>query len=247
MQALDKFGLEALKRDRYLDFLDILLTAKDEDGEGLTYQEIRDEVDTFLFEGHDTTASAISWALYSLAEHPEYQTLCQEEIDHVLQGRSDDNIQWSDLGELSYLTMCIKEALRLHCPVPFIERETTKALTIDGVTLPARSLVDIQIYRLHHNAAVWPDSLEFRPTRFLPENLLKIDNFSFVPFSAGPRNCIGQHFAMHEMKIAIARILRKYNLALDAEFKVQKKVGVVMKTADGMYLKVSLRKDNATK
>ena len=80
------------ERKRYLDFLDILLTAKDENGEGLTDLEIRNEVDTFLFEGHDTTASAISWLMYNLAKNPEIQELAREEVEQVLSGRHD--IEW---------------------------------------------------------------------------------------------------------------------------------------------------------
>ncbi|ELU04870.1 hypothetical protein CAPTEDRAFT_181976 [Capitella teleta] len=235
-------GVEAVRKGRYLDFLDILLTAKDEDGQGLTDQEIRDEVDTFLFEGHDTTASSISWALYSFAENPDAQKKAQDEIDAVLEGRDSDFIEWDDIPKLKYLTMCIKESMRLHCPVPFIERELTKELTIDGVTLPKGSVVDIQIYNLHHNPTVWEEPMEFRPDRFLPENIDKKDSFAFVPFSAGPRNCIGQNFAMHEQKVILARILRKFHLSLDPNVKIEKKVSVVMKTQNGMPLKVEHRR-----
>ncbi|KAJ8312284.1 hypothetical protein KUTeg_009657 [Tegillarca granosa] len=186
-----------IEKKKNLDFLDILLTARDENDEGLTDLEIRDEVDTFLFEGHDTTASATSWILYSLAEHRDIQKKAQEEIDSILDGRDNDEILWEDLPKLTYLTMCIKEGLRLHVPVPFIQRELTKDTEFDGYTVPKGILVN-----------------EYIPERFTPENMEKQDSFAFVPFSAGPRNCIGQNFAMHEMKTVVARILRSCHTIL---------------------------------
>lgn len=244
-QTLAEKGETAMKQGRYIDFLDILLTAKDDDGRGLTDLEIRNEVDTFLFAGHDTTASSISWTLFSLAEHPELQLKCQEEIDEIVRekGDGDEYIEWEDLGKLKYLTMCIKEALRLHSPVPFIERELTKDLEIDGKTLPVGSIIDVQLYNLHHNPIVWGDDvMDYKPSRFSPENVEKRDPYAFIPFSAGPRNCIGQSFALHEMKIVLARILHKFTISLDPGHKVEKKIGVVMRSADGIKCKVLQRK-----
>lgn len=198
-EVLRKQDTEILTKNHYLDFLDVLLTARDESGQGLSDQEIRDEADTFLFEGHDTTSSIISWMLYTLASHPEAQEKCQEEIDQVLQGKENKDIEWDDLPKLKYLTMCLKEVLRFHTPVPFIQRMMTKDIEIEGHLVPAGTIVDIQLYVLHHLPSFWQDPEEFRPERFSPENQANTDHYAFLPFSAGPRNCIGQHFAMHEM------------------------------------------------
>ncbi|KAK3102082.1 hypothetical protein FSP39_008602 [Pinctada imbricata] len=198
-----------LTNRKFLDFLDILLTAKDEDGNGLTKTEIRNEVDTFLFEGHDTTASAISWILYSLAEFPEYQTRCQQEIDTILKQNGNTEIQWEDVSKLEYLTQCIKEGMRLHVPVPFIARTTTKDIVFDGHTLPAGNFCTCHIWNLHHNPEVWKGPETYDPNRFSKENLAQMDSFAFLPFSAGPRNCIGQHFAMNEEKVVLAKLLSK--------------------------------------
>ncbi|KAK7506000.1 hypothetical protein BaRGS_00002722 [Batillaria attramentaria] len=208
---------EAKNKRRCLDFLDILLTAKDENGKGLTPSEIRDEVDTFLFEGHDTTASAISWAMFSLAEHPDIQAACQAEIDELMAGRQSDDILWDDLSKLPYLTMCIKEALRLHSPVPFIQRELTQDTDIDGHIAPAGT--------------------EFRPERFSEENSNSRHPYAFIPFSAGPRNCIGQNFAMHEIKTVLAKMLHRFTLVLDPNHKVERFESVVMKTKTGIRMK----------
>ncbi|WAQ97456.1 CP4FE-like protein [Mya arenaria] len=181
--ALEKIG--GVDKKKYLDFLDILLTAKDENGVGLSYMDIRNEVDTFLFEGHDTTASAISWILYSLAEHPEYQQKCQEEVDEVLQGRQD--VEWSDLPKLEYLTQCIKEGMRLHAPVAIVGRETTKPFPIADIVCPPGTNVMINIWMLHHNVEVWgEDHMDFRPDRFTKEACAKMDPYQYVPFSGGP-------------------------------------------------------------
>ena len=125
-----------LNLKKYVDFLDILLLAKDEKGEGLTTEEIRHEVDTFLFEGHDTTASAISWILYALATHPEIQTRCWEEVKSIIEDPYKPYFDWNGLQKIPYLTQCIKEGLRLYSPVPRMMRELTKPLNLDDHILP---------------------------------------------------------------------------------------------------------------
>ncbi|XP_062617356.1 leukotriene-B4 omega-hydroxylase 3-like [Saccostrea cucullata] len=227
-------------KTRHLDFLDILLTARDENDKGLTSLEIRNEVDTFLFEGHDTTTSGMCWTLYLLAKHPEHQDLCQREIDDLLKGRDNKDLEWADLSKLSYLTQCIKESMRLYPPVTFIQRVTTKETVLDGHPIPEGTTMGIQIYNLHHNKAVWEDPYEFRPNRFSPDNE-KNDSFAFVPFSAGPRNCIGQHFAMNEMKIILVHILQRYELSLDPDHEVNIKIGVVLRTKNGIKVQARRR------
>ncbi|GFR71795.1 cytochrome P450 [Elysia marginata] len=137
--------------------------------------------------------------------------------------------------------MVIKEAMRLHSPVPFIQRILTADTEIDGKTAPAGTLVNCVLYNIHHNPAVWPDSLKFDPNRFLPENVEKRHPYSFVPFSAGPRNCIGQNFAMDEIKIILARILHRVNIRLDPDHKVEKLESVVMRAKNDIRLFVSER------
>uniref|UniRef100_A0A8C9EPE7 Uncharacterized protein n=1 Tax=Pavo cristatus TaxID=9049 RepID=A0A8C9EPE7_PAVCR len=148
--------LDKILKKRHLDFLDILLCTKDENGVGLSDEDLRAEVDTFMFEGHDTTASGISWLLYTMALHPEHQARCREEIQGIMGNR--DTIEWEDLGKMTYSTMCIKESLRLFPPVPAVSRRLSKPVTFsDGRSLPEGSQVSLNIFGIHRNRDVWKD------------------------------------------------------------------------------------------
>uniref|UniRef100_A0A667YME9 aromatase n=1 Tax=Myripristis murdjan TaxID=586833 RepID=A0A667YME9_9TELE len=191
-----------------------LVDCQDEKQQGLSDEDIRAEVDTFMFEGHDTTASGISFILYCLACNPEHQQMCRDEIIHALEGK--DTIEWEDLSKIPYTTMCIKESLRLYPPVPGILRKTTKPITFfDGRTVPAGCWCICSVFGIHRNATVWENPDVFDPLRFLPENSSNRSPYAFVPFSAGTRNCIGQTFAMNEMKVVVAQTLRRYQLIED--------------------------------
>ncbi|XP_041377560.1 cytochrome P450 4F2-like [Gigantopelta aegis] len=228
-----------LSQKQHLDFLDILLTAKDENGVGLTKLEIRNEVDTFLFEGHDTTASAISWTLYSMAEHQEFQTQIQEELDSVIGDNTE--VRWEDLSELNYLTLCVKESLRYHSPVPFLSRRLAREVVFDGVSFPVGTVIIISVYGLHNNPHVWSEPEVFDPDRFLPDNISKMDQYAFLPFVAGPRNCIGQHFAMNEDKVVVARVLKRYHLEVDPTHEVKRSAMGIMKAQTGLWVKATPR------
>ncbi|XP_065906269.1 ultra-long-chain fatty acid omega-hydroxylase-like isoform X1 [Dysidea avara] len=230
-------------KKKYLDFIDILLQARDEQGVGLSNEEIRAEVDTFVFEGHDTTASGLSWTLYNLAIHPEHQAKCREEVDALFDEKENEDLTWDDMNHLEYVGMCIKESLRLFPPVPAIGRELSQDVAFDGHVMPKGTKVVFAIYALHHNASVWGDDVEeFNPLRFTVENSKGRDPFAYVPFSAGPRNCIGQNFAMNEQKVAIAKILRRFELAQAVEGEVPlKELEVILRAKDGIKLKITPR------
>ncbi|ELV12926.1 Cytochrome P450 4A11 [Tupaia chinensis] len=182
---LQKAGeLEKIRGRRHLDFLDILLLAQVKSGSSLSDQDLRAEVDTFMFGGHDTTASGISWILYALATHPEHQQKCREEIQSLL--GDGTSISWDHLDQMPYTTMCIKEALRLYPPVPVAGRELSKPITFpDGRSLPKGISVSLSFYALHHNPEVWPNPEVFDPSRFAPGSTRH--SHAFLPFSAGSR------------------------------------------------------------
>ncbi|KAK3084486.1 hypothetical protein FSP39_014278 [Pinctada imbricata] len=186
---------EATKK-KYLDFLDILLTARDPSGQGLTNWEIQNEVDTFMFAGHDTTACVLSWSIYIAS-------------GSILRSRkkSTKKSVRDDIMKFRYLPCFLKEVMRMYTPVPVIARKTSQPHVLDGIEIPEGTYVDINIYHMHHHPDVWEDPWVFRPERFL-ENTEK-DPYSFIPFAAGPRNCIGQNFALNEEKVIISRLVRR--------------------------------------
>ncbi|XP_065753275.1 cytochrome P450 4A25-like isoform X2 [Phocoena phocoena] len=233
---LQKEGeLEKVRSKRHLDFLDILLFARMENGSSLSDRELRAEVDTFMFEGHDTTASGISWTLYALASHPEHQQRCREEIQSLL--GDGTSITWDHLEQMPYITMCIKEALRLYPPVPFIFRDLSKPITFpDGRSLPAGVPLSLFFYGLHHNPKVWPNPEVFDPSRFALGS--SQHSHAFLPFSGGSRNCIGKQFAMNEMKVAVALTLLRFELAPDPSRVPVPIPRVVLKPKNGIHLQL---------
>ena len=216
----------ARKGRKYLDFLDILLTARDEDGCGLTDSEIRCEVDTFMFEGYDTTAHGLSWTLYCLAKYPEHQEKCREEINEVLGNRN--HLEYEDLSKLKYTQWCIKESLRLHPPVYIILRQLTEDTELAGYLIPKESYLTVRLFNIHRNTEFWKDPEAFDPLRFHPDNIEHQHPYAYVPFSAGPRNCIGQNFAMNEERVVIASIIRKFKLRLVVGHEVETNFGILL-------------------
>ncbi|XP_004679031.1 PREDICTED: cytochrome P450 4Z1 [Condylura cristata] len=199
---------------RYNDFLDILLSARSENRKDFSSADVMAEVKTFMFAGHDTTSSAISCILYCMAKYPEHQQRCRDEVRELLGDGS--SITWDHLNQMPYTTMCIKEALRIYPPIPMVSRKLSEPITFpDGRSLPAGIAVFLSIWALHRNPTVWEDPQVFNPLRFSKENSEKRHPYAFLPFSAGHRNCIGQHFAMIECKVALALILLRFELTLD--------------------------------
>ncbi|XP_073909954.1 leukotriene-B4 omega-hydroxylase 3 isoform X2 [Castor canadensis] len=235
--GIDDF-LQAKAKSKTLDFIDVLLLTKDEDGKTLSDEDIRAEADTFMFEGHDTTASGLSWILYNLAKHPEYQERCRQEVQELLRDRDPTEIEWDDLAQLPFLTMCIKESLRLHPPVTVIARCCTQDVVLsDGRVIPKGVICLISIFGIHHNPAVWQDPEVYDPFRFDPENIKDRSPLAFIPFSAGPRNCIGQTFAMSEMKVALALTLLRFRVLPD-HAEPRRKPELILRAEGGLWLRV---------
>ncbi|XP_064404149.1 cytochrome P450 4F6-like [Halichondria panicea] len=228
--------LAKTRQKRHLDFLDILLTAEDETGEGLTDLEIRDEVDTFMFEGHDTTTSGMCWTLYCLAKHPEAQEKVREEVRSVLQGR--DTLDYDDLKELKYTQWAIKEAMRLYPPVFFIFRQSDGNLVLDGHEIPKGMTVGLSIRQIHRHPDTWDNPDEYDPLRFHPSNCEGRDPYAYIPFSGGQRNCIGQNFALNEERIVTASIVNRFKLSLVQGHKVETVPKVVLRSKNDILVNI---------
>ena len=229
---------KASKQRKYLDFLDILLTACDDDGNGLSDLEIRDEADTFMFEGHDTTTSGMSWTLYLLAKHPEHQEKVREEVRSVLMGR--EWLEYDDLKDLKYTQWCIKEAMRLYPPVLEMHRVCAEDIEVDSHVLPKGTNISIRLTTLHRHPDIWENPDEFDPLRFHPSKAEGRDPFAYMPFAAGPRNCIGQVFALNEEKVIVASVLRVFKLSLVEGHKVEMVPTGVMRTKNDILVNLEL-------
>ncbi|KAF7663086.1 hypothetical protein LDENG_00218530 [Lucifuga dentata] len=202
-------------QQRRKDFVDIILLSKDEDGQGLTDEEIQAEANTFMFAGHDTTASALCWTLYNLASNAQYQEKCRKEVMDLMRGRDVQEIEWDDLTSLPFTTMCIRETLRLHSPVLAVTRQYTQDMELpENRMVPKGTICLVSIYGTHRNPAVWNNPNEFYPLRFDPANARKRSSHAFIPFSSGPRNCIGQKFALAELRVVVALTLLRFRLTL---------------------------------
>ncbi|XP_044903530.1 cytochrome P450 4F2 isoform X1 [Felis catus] len=235
--GVDDF-LKAKAKAKTLDFIDVLLLTKDKDGKQLSDEDIRAEADTFMFGGHDTTASGLSWVLYNLAKHPEYQERCRQEVQELLRDREPKEIEWDDLAQLPFLTMCIKESLRLHPPVTVVSRCCTQDVVLpDGRVIPKGVICLVSIFGTHHNPSVWPDPEVYNPFRFDPENIKERSSLAFIPFSAGPRNCIGQSFALTEIKVVLALTLLRFRVLPDKE-EPRRKPELILRAEGGLWLRV---------
>ncbi|XP_076978076.1 cytochrome P450 4F3 isoform X2 [Tamandua tetradactyla] len=236
-QGADDFLMDKA-RTKTLDFIDVLLLAKDEDGKVLSDEDIRAEANTVMFGGHDTTASGLSWVLYNLAKHPECQERCRQEVQELLRDRQSEEIEWDDLAHLPFLTMCIKESLRLYPPVTIVSRCCTQDIVLpDGRVIPKGVICLISIFGTHHNPSVWPNPEVYDPFRFDPENTQKRSPLAFIPFSVGPRNCIGQTFAMTEMKAVLALTLLRFRVLPD-ETEPRRKPELILRAEGGLWLRV---------
>ncbi|XP_055547839.1 cytochrome P450 4d1-like [Wyeomyia smithii] len=222
--------------------LDILLQTNI-DGRPLTNEEIREEVDTFMFAGHDTTASAITFLLYILAKHPDVQQKVYEEIMAVLGDSGDTPPNITMLNDLKYLDLAVKESLRLFPPVPFITRTALKEVDLCGLKVPANTNFTIGIYNMHHNATYFPDPERFMPERFEAElGAEKRNPYAYVPFSAGGRNCIGQKFAQYMIKSTISKVIRNCRVELPhPDYETPLKAEMILKPMDDMPLKFHCR------
>ncbi|KAF2895443.1 hypothetical protein ILUMI_10730, partial [Ignelater luminosus] len=192
-------------------FLDLLLQYR-MDGQAISDEDIRQEVDTFMFEGHDTTSSGISFVLYCLANHPSVQERVVGELRTLFNDDKTRNATYKDLQEMKYLEMVIKESLRLYPPVPLYGRTVHEDIEYDGVIIPKNVGIGFNAYALHRSPNVYPDPDKFDPERFTAENQAKRSPYAYIPFSAGPRNCIGQRFAMLDMKSVVSKLLKHYEL-----------------------------------
>ena len=198
---------------------------------------IREEVDTFVFEGHDTTSSGLTFCLYMLGIYKEHQKTLQEEIDEA----EGENIL-EIIQKLKLLDCVIKESLRLYPPVAAIGRQMEEDTVIGGQTFYKDTTIVINIFGLHRNEEYWENPLKFNPYRFMGDEFQQRNPYCYIPFSAGPRNCIGQKFALLEVKICLYYVLKTFNLtSIQAEDEVELCTDMITLSRNGVLIKFERR------
>ncbi|KAM8719126.1 hypothetical protein ACLKA7_011782 [Drosophila subpalustris] len=244
-----------LGQKRRMALLDVLLQSTI-NGEPLSNKDIREEVDTFMFEGHDTTTSGISFCLYEISRHASVQQRLLHEIHEVLGHDKMRPVTFRDLNELKYLECVIKESLRLHPPVPIIGRNLTEDVDIRGKLIPAGTNYAIGLYALLRDPREFEAPNEFRPERFTSDDMTistpssaqpqqpqsQPHPYAYLPFSAGPRNCIGQKYAILEMKSVISKVLQRFEL-LPFGPEPRPMMSLVLRSANGIHLGMRPRQD----
>lgn len=194
------------------DLLGMFLSVKDaETGEQMTDLQLRDEVMTMVLAGHETTANALGWALSLLCRFPDAQRRIRAEVAEVL---GDRDPVAADVPKLAYTGRVISEAMRLYPPIWGIERQSVAADQIGPYPIPAGTRVAVNLYALHHNPQHWDNPDGFDPDRFLPERAKTRHRYAYLPFAVGPRQCIGNNFALMEASVVLAMLLRRFEVAL---------------------------------
>jgi cytochrome P450 len=221
------------------DLLSMLLNAVDEDGSRMTDTQLRDEIITLFLAGHETTAIALSWTWYLLSKHPEVESKLMEEIESNLGNRS---AIVDDLPKLRYAEMVILESMRIYPPAYGFGREAIKDCEIGGYHVPAGTTIFMSQYVTHRDARFFPDPLEFQPERWASDLVKKIPKYAYFPFSGGPRQCIGNSFAMMEAVLLMVTILQKFRLDLVPDHPVLPQASITLRPKFGM--KMNLKKRN---
>eukprot|EP01118_Nematostelium_gracile_P009851 TRINITY_DN3336_c0_g1_i4.p1 TRINITY_DN3336_c0_g1~~TRINITY_DN3336_c0_g1_i4.p1 ORF type:complete len:478 (+),score=123.71 TRINITY_DN3336_c0_g1_i4:103-1434(+) len=234
----DYIESERKKGDYTANELVSLLFKMQEDYGEISNTYILDEVKTFLAAGHETTASTLGWTSYLLAENTSVQQKLFEEVDNVLQGRE---ITPDDVGKLKYTKAVIEETLRIRPIIPTLTpRETVEEVTICGRTFPKGVKLLVYILAVHLNEKYWENPLEFRPERFLNLDSGK-ESYTWIPFGAGARSCIGAKFAIQEAIIILASVVQKYRISIQEGAKPIMNVWLTT-TADNLELQFTPRK-----
>ncbi|XP_018365058.1 PREDICTED: cytochrome P450 4g15 [Trachymyrmex cornetzi] len=227
-------------------FLDLLMEAG-QNGTVLTDEEVKEQVDTIMFEGHDTTAAASSFFLSVMGCHPDIQEKVIQELDEIF-GDSDRPATFQDTLEMKYLERCLMETLRMYPPVPIIARtiKTDLKLASGDYTIPAGATVIVTTFKMHRQPHIYSNPEVFNPDNFLPEKTVNRHYYAFVPFSAGPRSCVGRKYAMLKLKIILSTIMRNYRVKSDikeSDFRLQ--ADIILKRAEGFKIKLVPRKQAA--
>ncbi|HEV2833699.1 MAG TPA: cytochrome P450 [Pyrinomonadaceae bacterium] len=217
------------------DLLSMLLQAQDEDGSQMDDAQLRDEVMTLFLAGHETTALALSWSWYLLATHPEAEKKFHAELDEVLGGRSPEV---SDLPNLKYTDMIAKEAMRLYPPAYAVGREAIEDTEIGGYPVPRKTQLFAFQWVTHRDPRFFERPDEFEPERWSGESVQRLPKYAYFPFGGGPRQCIGNYFAMMEIVLLLATIGQRFKFSLLKEHPVEVLPVLSLRPKNGVKVKL---------
>jgi cytochrome P450 len=218
------------------DLLSMLLNARDADtGEAMTDKQLRDEVLTIFVAGHETTANALAWTFYLLSKFPSAARKIRAELAEVLGGRSPSV---EDLPQLKYTSMVVDESMRLYPPAWMFTRAAREDDEIGGYFIPKGSFLFLSPYIVHRKPGLWEDPEGFDPERFAPERAASIPRFAYFPFGGGPRQCIGNTFALMEAVLLLAVFLQKYRLDLVPGHPIKYEPLVTLRPKHGVFMSI---------
>jgi cytochrome P450 len=221
------------------DLLSMLLSAVDEEtSEGMNDLHLHDEVLTLLLAGNETTAMALAWTWYLLAQHPEAEEKLHAELAKTLGGRIPTV---EDVPNLPYTQMVLEEAMRLYPPAWFLMRKAINEDTIGDYPIPANAFISYSAYTLHRHPDFWDNPERFDPERFSPEQVAARPRFAYLPFGAGPRLCIGNNFAMLEGQLILATVAQRYRFALVPGHEVVPEPALTLRTRSGVLVTMQRR------
>lgn len=220
------------------DMFSQFATAEYEDGSLMPVDEVVDHMNFLMMAAHDTITSSATSLIWLLAKHPEWQEKLRQEIEAVTggvdaQGRPRD-LAYEDMGKLELTEMAFKEALRIMPPVPSMPRRALRAFEYGGYRIPAGTPVGINQYFVHHDEEHWDDPWSFDPMRFTPDKVKARHKYAWVPFGGGAHMCLGLHFAYMQIKILMAQLLPRYEIAMEEGYEVAWQPWPIPKPKDGL-------------
>jgi cytochrome P450 len=217
------------------DLLELLLRSQDERGSQMSDEQLRDEVMTLFLAGHETTANALSWTWYLLAQHPEIEARLFQEIGEVLRGKVPTS---ADVMRLTYTEMVIKESMRLYPPAWAVGRQAVGEFEMGGYKFPAGTNIAILQWSTQRDSRFFPEPEKFDPERWSAESLKRnaLPRFAYFPFGGGPRVCIGAGFAMMEAILLLATMAQRFRMTLVEKRKVKLLPSVTLRPRDGIQM-----------
>lgn len=244
IQAMDSIIMPIIERRRASgqdrgDLLDMLLSAQDEEsGIGMSDRQVRDEAVTLFLAGHETTAMALTWTWYQLAQQPQVVERLEAELDRQLGGRPPTS---EDLKRLPYVRAVLDESMRLYPPGWVISREVVRPVEIGGYALRPGQVLFISPYALHRDPNHWEEPERFDPDRFLGDRREAIPRYAYLPFGGGPRVCIGNNFALMEGQLILATVAQRFRLRLVPDQQVEPEALVTLRPRHGIQMRLEAR------